>query len=69
VSGPLTGPTGAGDASDRRKQAERSRRRARIFGEVLPEATTDDQPDDPRKDAGLDAAEARLRREVPPHHG
>lgn len=45
--------------------AERKRRLDRIFGEVLPEQTSDDAPEP----GGNDAAEEWLRRQVPPHHG
>ena len=47
-------------------EAARRARRARlddVFGEVLPEQTADDAPDD----GGT--SDAWLRREVPPHHG
>ena len=45
---------------------ERRRRRARVFGDVLPDSTSDD-----REDAGdrSDASDDWFRREVPPHHG
>jgi hypothetical protein len=52
-----------------RERAERRRRLAEIFGEVIPEQTSDDADV-----AGVDAAsaelvrEAWLRRQVPPHH-
>jgi hypothetical protein len=47
--------------------AERRRRRARVFGEVLPEGTSDD-----RGDGWGDRdrpADEWLRGQVPPHHG
>lgn len=50
-------------------ERERRRRRARVFGEVLPDGTTDetaahwgDGDEGPR-------SEEWLRGEVPPHHG
>jgi hypothetical protein len=49
--------------------ADRARRRARIaevFGDVLPESTTDDRDDVRADDA---ASDAWLRGQVPPHHG
>jgi hypothetical protein len=58
-----TGPPVAGVRAD----AARRKRRAQVFGEVLPEATSDD-----RGDAWGDRegdAEEWLRRQVPPHHG
>lgn len=48
----------------RRKAAEAARV-ARIFGEVLPETTTDERGGDSR---GGDSDEW-LRSQVPPHHG
>jgi hypothetical protein len=46
---------------------ERRRRLAEVFGDVLPETTSDERDDDrgPR-DSGTDAW---LRAQVPPHHG
>jgi hypothetical protein len=55
-----------------RERAERRRRLAEIFGEVLPEQTTDDS------DGAAERAERRqeqqvqedwLKSQVPPHHG
>lgn len=48
-------------------EAERRRRRAEVFGEVLPESTRDDRDLDPRKDEA--EGDNWLRRQVPPHHG
>jgi hypothetical protein len=48
-------------------EVARHRRRARVFGDVLPDSTTDD-----RGDAWGDRegdSEEWLRRQVPPHHG
>jgi hypothetical protein len=50
----------------RRRERER-RRLAEIFGDVLPDATRDDQ-NDPDGDADADARDATLIRDVPPHH-
>ena len=50
-------------ADDRR----RARRRAEIFGDVLPESTRDDR--DPQGPAEGEASEEWLKRNVPPHHG
>lgn len=71
----MTGPDGP-DAGDRDGQAdrrtgqeevERRRRRARVFGEVLPEQTSDERGDVwGEKDSSSDEW---LRRQVPPHHG
>lgn len=63
------GASGASGAPGSREESatERKRRLDRIFGEVLPEQTSDDA--DPAQDGGEDAAEQWLRRQVPPHHG
>lgn len=55
----------AGD--DVHADAARQKRRARVFGDVLPDATSDE-----RGDAWGDRegnADEWLRRQVPPHHG
>ena len=44
----------------------RRRRLAEVFGEVLPEQTSDDA-DEPQTQA--DGSEEWLRQQVPPHHG
>jgi len=57
--------------AERLTEAERRRRRrARVFGDVLPEGTRDDRGDEGDGDRGeQDAGEEWLRRQVPPHHG
>jgi hypothetical protein len=45
---------------------ERRRRLAEVFGEVLPETTSDDR--DPETERAGDSEEW-LKRQVPPHHG
>ena len=50
-------------------EAERRRLRAVVFGDVLPDATTDERGDEGTRSGGEDAADDWLRREVPPHHG
>jgi hypothetical protein len=59
----MTGPSP--DAA--RRRAERRRRLAEVFGDDLPEQTSDDR-DDPAERPAEDADEW-LRRQVPPHHG
>ena len=52
-----------------RREAERKRRLSEVFGDVLPETTTDER--DPGSDGRGDEA-ARdnwYRDQVPPHHG
>lgn len=46
----------------------RRRRLAEVFGDVLPDQTSDDTPD-PDTLPGTDRNEEWLRRQVPPHHG
>jgi hypothetical protein len=61
-------------------EEERRRRRAAVFGDVLPEATSDDRADPSERGRGggadgygggdgEDPTDEWLRREVPPHHG
>jgi hypothetical protein len=62
------------DDTARRQERERQRRRlAEVFGEVLPESTTDDLDESADVASGAagrgsDARDAELLREVPPHH-
>jgi hypothetical protein len=46
---------------------ERRRRLDAVFGEVLPETTSDER--DPGADESSDASDAWLKAQVPPHHG
>jgi hypothetical protein len=46
---------------------QRRKRLAEVFGDVLPETTSDERDDDVRRDAS--AADRWLRSQVPPHHG
>jgi hypothetical protein len=57
--GPVVDPRAA--------EVERRRRRALIFGDVLPESTSDDR--EPESDRRGGENDAELRRNVPPHHG
>jgi hypothetical protein len=50
-----------------RAEAARQKRRARVFGDVLPEATSDDRGDAWGETGG--SSDEWLRRQVPPHHG
>lgn len=50
----------------RAEREERRRRLAEVFGDLLPEQTSDDAAEpDPKPDG----SEEWLRRQVPPHHG
>ena len=63
--------TGADDPGRDRTSGERARRRALVFGDVLPEATVDDRPasGEGAEQAGDAAQDEWLRANVPPHHG
>jgi hypothetical protein len=45
---------------------QRRRRLAAVFGDVLPETTSDERDPDPAPD---EDADSWLRSQVPPHHG
>ena len=45
---------------------QRKRRLAAIFGDVLPEGTSDDRDE---SSGGSGTSEEWLKRQVPPHHG
>lgn len=47
--------------------AERKRRLEAVFGDVLPDTTSDER--DPGSDPRPDAGDEWLRAQVPPHHG
>jgi hypothetical protein len=47
-------------------EAARRRRRAEVFGDVLPETTEDEREPDAERER---AEDEWLRRNVPPHHG
>lgn len=46
---------------------ERKRRLAAVFGDVLPDTTSDER--EPESPSGGDASEEWLKAQVPPHHG
>lgn len=48
---------------------ERRRRLAAVFGEVLPETTSDEREPETESESDADKADAWLRSQVPPHHG
>jgi hypothetical protein len=45
---------------------ERRKRRAEVFGDALPETTSDEREPGDARESGTDAW---LRAQVPPHHG
>lgn len=56
----------AGEEVDDTAEAARRRRREQVFGEVLPERTSDDRDPGTERGGGHDEW---LRNNVPPHHG
>lgn len=59
----------SGDATAQRRTAEweRARRRAEVFGETLPETTSDER--DTSGSRGSRDGDTWLVEQVPPHHG
>ena len=53
------------ELTDKERKARR-RRLDEVFGDVLPEQTSDDAAE---PDSRADGSEEWLRRQVPPHHG
>lgn len=60
-----------GPSEQARAEAARRRRIAEIFGEVIPDQTSDDAGDDSPADRRTEekAQEDWLKSQVPPHHG
>jgi hypothetical protein len=50
-------------------ETERRRRRAKVFGEVLPEGTSDERGDGWSEPEPREGSDEWFRRQVPPHHG
>ena len=48
---------------------KRRRRLTAVFGEVLPDTTSDERDGDSGPEGDDDAQDRWLRNEVPPHHG
>lgn len=62
-------PTEEPAQPDAEREAARKRRLAEVFGDVLPDGTSDERPDSwGERDAGADDDDW-LRNQVPPHHG
>jgi hypothetical protein len=57
--------SGTADDLTPQERAERRRRLAEVFGDVLPDQTRDDSGED----GDPAASEDWLKRQVPPHHG
>jgi hypothetical protein len=58
-----------GDREAVLREAERRRRRARVFGDVLPDATQDERGDGWSEREPVEGSDEWFRRQVPPHHG
>ena len=48
---------------------QRRQRLAAVFGDVLPDTTSDERDADAAPESDDDAQDQWLRRQVPPHHG
>ena len=57
------------DAGTPEPDWKRRARLARIFGDALPETTRDDRDEAGERSSGSGSNDARLRADVPPHHG
>jgi hypothetical protein len=66
----VTRPDGSPDDADRvETAAERRARLDRVFGDVLPETTSDERDPGVRRSDEPDPGDEWLRAQVPPHHG
>lgn len=64
----MTAPDEMTPESDREPDWRRRRRLAEVFGETLPDTTTDER--DPSEGSAQESrGDAWLREQVPPHHG
>ncbi len=48
---------------------QRKRRLAEVFGDVLPDTTTDERDPAEDADSAIERSDAWLKEQVPPHHG
>ena len=63
-------PTSESPAETESESEWRRRRRlAAVFGDVLPDTTSDERDVDASSDVDEDAQDRWLRNQVPPHHG
>jgi hypothetical protein len=60
-------PTPPSDDRPAETEWQRRRRLAAVFGDVLPETTSDERDPEPNDDES--SGDAWLRAQVPPHHG
>jgi hypothetical protein len=68
VTGHVTGHVGGHEGRDREPDWKRRRRLAEIFGDALPETTSDERDPAEATDAG-ERGDTWLKEQVPPHHG
>jgi hypothetical protein len=61
--------TGPDDAVEREPDWRRRRRLAEVFGDVLPDTTSDERDPEEPPERRSDRGEAWLKEQVPPHHG
>jgi hypothetical protein len=66
---PAPDPEEQPPAADELSEVERRRRRARVFGDVLPDGTRDEQADGWSEREPREGSDEWFRRQVPPHHG
>lgn len=59
-------PTDSASSPAPRDDWERRKRRAEVFGDVLPDTTRDERDDAPQRESDSDRW---WREQVPPHHG
>ena len=61
---------GSGEQGSGESDWQRRRRLAAVFGDVLPDTTSDErEPETAAEASGEDAGDRWLRAQVPPHHG
>jgi hypothetical protein len=65
------GQSDAEQPDDARPEADwqRKRRLAEVFGDLLPDTTSDERDPAERSDDSADRGDTWLKEQVPPHHG
>ena len=66
---PTPDPEQSPAAATEPSEAERRRRRALVFGDVLPDSTRDERGDGWSEREPREGSDEWFRRQVPPHHG
>ena len=57
------------EANRREPDWQRRRRLAEVFGDVLPETTSDERDPAEESDGAVERGDTWLKEQVPPHHG